>query len=722
MNRLIEPSVRFGSEPGKYNFEENENYTLRIAPKVDDVPARKRHYSRLHSAADNTYQYEVTLSNLEANTNYHYQVYSDDEKINCSDTLTFKTHPVVGQKVPIRIWAVGDSGTANQHQADVYKAALKAIEKDNIPLSMYIHVGDMAYTDGRDDEFQERYFDVYQPTLSHVVCWPAMGNHEGATSSGKTADGPYYDAYVCPTLGEAGGVPSGTEAYYSFDYGRAHFICLDSHDLDRHKDGVMANWLKKDLAATDSDWLIAFWHHPPYTKGSHDSDIESQLIEMREQIMPIMEKHGVDLVLTGHSHVYERSMLIDKAYHTPTTNKGVILDDGNGHIHEDGAYHKGHGLNPHQGVTQIVTGHGGANVSRRGVIPLMRHTLVEHGSVLIDIVDDTLTARMIDKRGQERDQFSIVKKGKVKPKIVKNPWDPTGPTATPAGGPLPSDFIAKLEPVHYWKEGEIRYTLDGTEPTLESELYKEAIELPRDQEIVHLRSRSFNGKSVQPSISTETILKRYAAPIPHAQTLITVDGSFDDWSDWASDPLIIDSQAQMAKGANWNGVDDLSAKIRHAWNSNGIHFFITITDDDIRPSQGSFLYRYDCVQIMIDGRPLEEQTKATLTTGAYNILISQNSETDKTAIIPSNEKLTGVQSVIKPTENGYNMEVFIPFSEEAFPHQNFEKGRSLQLALNLIDRDERDGETTIKIMGWGAIISDKSYRNASLWKPIKLGK
>ena len=58
----------------------------------------------------------------------------------------------------------------------------------------------------------------------------------------------------------------------------------------------MAQWLKADLEKTSADWLVAYWHHPPYTKGSHDSDKEQQLIEMREYIMPILESGGVDLV------------------------------------------------------------------------------------------------------------------------------------------------------------------------------------------------------------------------------------------------------------------------------------------------------------------------------------------------------------------------------------------------------------------------------------------
>lgn len=137
----------------------------------------------------------------------------------------------------------------------------------------------MAYPKGTDDEFQRKFFDIYQPTLRNTVCWAAMGNDEGYTSKGTSGIGPYYDAYVCPKRAEAGGLPSTTEAFYSFDYANVHFICLDSHDLDRSPAGVMAQWLRADLERTKAAWIVAFFHHPPYTKGSHDSDKEGSLIE-----------------------------------------------------------------------------------------------------------------------------------------------------------------------------------------------------------------------------------------------------------------------------------------------------------------------------------------------------------------------------------------------------------------------------------------------------------
>jgi hypothetical protein len=376
----------------------------------------------LHSAPEGTVQYEAKLEDLESGTQYFYAVYDQAQCLAGGDSEHFfRTNPTRGVKSPFRFWVVGDSGTGDSNQAAVYDGMRQYIANQKRELDFFLHVGDMAYPKGTDAEFQRNFFDVYQPTLRHLTCWAAMGNHEGFTSKGLLGEGPYYDAYICPRRAEAGGLASASEAYYSFDYGNVHFICLDSHDLDRKPAGVMAKWLRADLEKTNSDWLVAFFHHPPYTKGSHDSDREHQLIEMREFIMPILESGGVDLVLTGHSHIYERSMLIDGAYQTPTTADGVVLDDGDGDPNGDGAYQKSVGLHPNQGVVQVVTGNGGAKVSRRGTSPVMKRVVVEHGSVIVDVSDDTLSAVMVNRESVQRDLFTIVKRGTVTRQVVASP-------------------------------------------------------------------------------------------------------------------------------------------------------------------------------------------------------------------------------------------------------------------------------------------------------------
>jgi acid phosphatase type 7 len=430
----ILPVVRFGEKPDALNEKATEVVTrASLGAEGKTIPAKREplrtkenlKLPKLHSAAVGTFQYEAKLTGLKPSTRYYYAVLDGEQPLTPRDAgYSFVTPPPVGTAKRVRFWAFGDSGTGRQEQVNVHKAMREAVRRDGQPLDFWLHLGDMAYSTGRDVEFQSRFFEIYDLTMRSFVCWPTMGNHEGATSKGTTGIGPYYDAYVVPTRGEVGGVPSGTEAYYSFDYANLHFVCLDSHDLERKPSGAMAKWLKADLEKTLADWVIGFWHHPPYTKGSHDSDKEKDLTEMREMIMPLIDSGGVDLVLTGHSHVYERSMLIDGAYATPTVAENVVLDDGDGDPQGDGAYRKSEGIQPHQGTVQIVAGNGGATLGRKGTIPFMRKTLIEHGSVLIDIYGDTLTAKMVNLNGSTRDVFSMVKRGKVDQARIALPWQP----------------------------------------------------------------------------------------------------------------------------------------------------------------------------------------------------------------------------------------------------------------------------------------------------------
>ena len=419
----ITPQVKFGQKKNQLNLTSSSDNIITRQTAKDGKDLKT---APLHSAPKGTYQFESKLTKLKPDTLYHYAVYDGDTRLTADDgTYTFRTHPIPGTQRDLYFWAVGDSGTGSIYQKKVFQAMREFNQKNKLTLDMYLHVGDMAYGSGKDPEFQSKFFEIYQPTLRNTVCWPAMGNHEGYTSKGKTGIGPYYDAYVSPTKGEAGGVPSGTEAYYSYNYGRVHFIVLNSHDLDRRPAAAMAQWLKEDLAKTStktSDWLIAFWHHPPYTKGSHDSDKEKQLIEMREHILPILESSGVDLVLTGHSHIYERSMLIDGAYDTPTTAQNHVLDDGDGDSKGDGAYQKSPGLKPNEGTVQIVAGHGGQGLRRRGYSPVMRRSILEHGSILTRVSKDTLRCLMLDKNGNIADQFQIEKKKPVTPTRIAKPW------------------------------------------------------------------------------------------------------------------------------------------------------------------------------------------------------------------------------------------------------------------------------------------------------------
>lgn len=352
-------------------------------------------------------QHEVKISGLQPDTLYRYSVGTKSAVLAGGDAQhTFRTAPTPGQARAFRFWVVGDSGTGGTAQASVRDAMLAA-SATYLP-DLYLHMGDMAYGSGTDGEFTSNFFAVYKDLLRNTVCWPTLGNHEGISSQSGPQTGPYYEAYVLPKAAEAGGVASGTEAYYSFDHANVHFIVLDSHDSSRSPTGPMLTWLKADLAASKQPWLIAYWHHPPYTKGSHNSDTEGQLIDMRENALPILEAAGVDLVLAGHSHIYERSFLVRGAYDTPTTSTGKIKDSGDGKLLGNGAYRKAAG-DLTGGAVYVVAGHGGASLGQVGTHPLMYITEKMHGSCLVDVDRNILTLVNVRADGQLSDRFTLVK-------------------------------------------------------------------------------------------------------------------------------------------------------------------------------------------------------------------------------------------------------------------------------------------------------------------------
>ena len=173
----------------------------------------------------------------------------------------------------------------------------------------------------------------------------------------------------------------------------------------------MLSWLSQDLAATDQTWLIGVWHHPMYSKG-HDSDAEIESIEMREWVLPMFESAGVDLVLTAHSHSYERSGLLGGHYGDSSTfdPSTMLIDGGNGQADGDGVYAKPSAeLTPNEGAVFVVAGASGRVDSGAYDHPANIVNINELGSMVIDIEGTRLDAKFLDSKGVVRDYFTITK-------------------------------------------------------------------------------------------------------------------------------------------------------------------------------------------------------------------------------------------------------------------------------------------------------------------------
>lgn len=371
-----------------------------------------------------TTEHEITVAGLTPDTLYYYSVGSTAATQAGNDTNHFfVTFPATGDPVPTRIWVLGDAGTQTSSQTAVRNAYYNATGARHTDL--WLLLGDNAYETGTDAEYQGAVFNMYSAMLRKSVVFSTLGNHETAQSTAFVDTYPYFGMFTFPRNGECGGLASGTEHYYSFDFGNIHFVCLDSMTANRSPTAAMAVWLQNDLAATTRDWIVAFWHHPPYTKGSHNSDTETELIQMRQNLLPILEAGGVDVVLTGHSHSYERSYLIDSHYGLSTSlTSAMILDGGSGR--DPSPYEKPEGLPGHEGAVYVVAGSSGQISGGTLNHPAMFSSLNLLGSVVMDFTTNRLDLQFLDSTGVVRDNFAIVKTGSSGP-----PLAPTGLAATP---------------------------------------------------------------------------------------------------------------------------------------------------------------------------------------------------------------------------------------------------------------------------------------------------
>lgn len=355
--------------------------------------------------ATRTKDHEIQLTGLTPDTTYYYSVGFSFGVLAEGPNHFFLTAPA-GPK-PTRIWVLGDSGTADTNAAAVRDAYYNFTGTNHTDL--WLMLGDNAYWSGFDVEYQAAVFDMYPDMLCKSVLWPAIGNHDYWSIFGG-GEFVYLNIFTLPTAGQAGGVPSGTEGYYSFDYGNIHFVCLDSMTVDRSSNGPMCKWLMEDLAANTNQWLIAYFHHPPYSQGSHNSDFDSEyeLIEMREQVVPILEAYGVDLVLAGHSHSYERSFLLRGHYgYSDSLVPEMIVDGGDGRPLGSGPYRNDPAGS--RGTVYVVAGSSGQATGGALNHPAMFISLNQLGSLVLDVRGEVMDVTFLRETGAIDDSFAIVK-------------------------------------------------------------------------------------------------------------------------------------------------------------------------------------------------------------------------------------------------------------------------------------------------------------------------
>ncbi|WP_050726472.1 purple acid phosphatase family protein [Vulgatibacter incomptus] len=357
------------------------------------------HMNRTASDPAEVRHHRVRIANLTPSTRYYYKVTSSDDRV--ATQHWFRTAPPPGAREPFRIWVLGDSGNGKAPQRSVRDAML-TVAAGRRP-DLVVHVGDLAYPAGTEAELDRGVFDPYESVLSTTPFWPTLGNHEAQSVSGTS--GPYFDAFAVPTNGEAGGEPSGTPSWYSFDWGNAHFAVLDSSNSSRRPGSPMLTWLERDLSASTADWKLAVFHHPPYSSTNDaGADPENQF-EMRRYVVPILEAAGVDIVLNGHSHLYERTYLVNGATSAdadPARFRMAVEDPVTHEIWKESG--------PNKGTLYLVAGHGGADLDWVAPgYPMIAFAEAAHGSCLVDVDGLSITVRNVRIDGVVSDTFTLKK-------------------------------------------------------------------------------------------------------------------------------------------------------------------------------------------------------------------------------------------------------------------------------------------------------------------------
>ncbi|WP_191906974.1 InlB B-repeat-containing protein [Adhaeribacter soli] len=367
-----------------------------------------------------TTEHEVRIDGLVPNTRYYYRFGSSRDVLQNGVDNYFKTAPPATSTDKVRVAVFGDCGLdKNGSQAATLNSYLKHTGSN--PAELMLLLGDNAYNDGTDSEYQSKFFNPYGSSIlkNHIIL-PTPGNHDYGNQASRTD--PYYKIFSMPTAAECGGVASGTKAFYSYDWGNIHFISLDSYGTEspgstRLYDtlGTQVQWLKKDLAATDKKWIVAFWHHPPYSMGGHNSDTEDQMVKIRQNFIRILERGGVDLVLCGHSHVYERSYLLNNHYGNEKSFSKAIHAKSTSSARYDGTtdscpYVTVTGAKNH-GTVYVVSGSAGAadgSIASAWPHNAMPYSFNRGGMLYLEVTNNRLDGKFLRQDGVVADQFTIM--------------------------------------------------------------------------------------------------------------------------------------------------------------------------------------------------------------------------------------------------------------------------------------------------------------------------
>jgi 3',5'-cyclic AMP phosphodiesterase CpdA len=295
--------------------------------------------------------HEVTLTELPPNSTIYYRAETDPVKGATArvdaPVRSFRSQPLKGETY--RFIAYGDVRT----NADIHAALTRRMWDDALAADarFVVNTGDLTDLGAPWDGWQREFFEPALPIMSRLPFFASLGNHEGNHES-------YYHYMALP----------GNEAWYTFERGDAAFFAINSSS-EFEEGTAQWRWLDGALAASKAKWKLVFFHHPPFacTPERKPGDLRVQT-----HLVPLFEKHHVDLALLGHDHLYGRSRDIN-------------------------------------GVRYVITGGGGAPTYPAESDAINEVCISAHHYMVVEVAPDHLSWTATDIDGKQLDAFSLTK-------------------------------------------------------------------------------------------------------------------------------------------------------------------------------------------------------------------------------------------------------------------------------------------------------------------------
>jgi len=391
---------------------------------------------------ETTRLYRAMLADLKFDTVYQYIVKLNGQEIENTSFKTRSTKPFT------RFAVLGDFGAGTRQQSAI---AYRMAEQNP---QFIITTGDNAYENGLESDYRKNIFPFYLPVpnppenatpmMNSIPFYMVLGNHDVRIDSLDQAPGAfayfyYSDLPLNGPLVQNPPVIRGSSkrvkafnkntkprfpriSNFSFDYGNAHFTCLDANDYSNPLDARLVDWINRDIGNSMAEWKIVVFHQPGFNSSKAHYDF--QLMRL---LSPVFEKLGVNLVLTGHVHNYQRSVpLTFEPAKNSTGDRYMISPEGrvNGTFKLDTLY-DGETRTKPKGIIYIVTGAGGGGLYdqilshkpelwRHDVpgnwVPFTKKLISDrHSFTLIETNKKILTLKQIDLTGKVIDQITITK-------------------------------------------------------------------------------------------------------------------------------------------------------------------------------------------------------------------------------------------------------------------------------------------------------------------------